>query len=337
VHEAHTHTPSIADHTFLRRELLERRHKLEAAAARSDEEQIVELLDAVDQALGRIEQGAFGICEVCDMPIESERLIDDPLTRICLECLSPTERRALELDLSLASNIQRSLLPQRDFEVPGWEGYYRYEPHGAVSGDFCDVIRDGEESFVLLGDISGKGVSAALLMSHLSAIFRGLIGSGEALVSIMERANRLFCAAVPAGSFATLVAARLRPDGAVELSNAGHVPPIVHNGCINRLPPDGVPLGLFCQSTYTSQRLRLETGDRLVLVTDGLVESTDGDDTEYGIGAVASLVQSQPRLGPCDLAEHLVADAVRFRNGRPAADDTTLMVLRRSFRETSAS
>jgi sigma-B regulation protein RsbU (phosphoserine phosphatase) len=167
-------------------------------------------------------------------------------------------------------------------------------------------------------------------MSHLSAIFRGLIGSGDSLVSIMECANRLFCAAVPSGSFATLVAARLRPDGEVELSNAGHVPPIVHNGCIDRLPPDGVPLGLFCQSAYTSQRLRLETGDRLVLVTDGLVESRNGHDSEYGIGAVSSLVQSHPHLGPCDLAEHLVADAARFRNGRPAEDDTTLMVMRRT-------
>ena len=272
---------------------------------------------------------AFGICEICDAPIESERLIEDPLNRICLECFSPDQRRALEHDLSLASSIQRRLLPKPEFEVPGWEGYYHYEPHGAVSGDFCDVIRDGDETLVLLGDISGKGVSAALLMSHLSAIFRGLSGSGLPLVEIMERANRLFCAAIPAGSFATMVAARLRTDGGVELSNAGHVPPIVHNGRIDRLPPDGVPLGLFCQSAYTSQPLHLETGDRLVLVTDGLIESTDDNETEYGVDALASLVESHPNEGPRDLAAHLVTDAVRFRNGRRANDDTTLMVVRR--------
>jgi sigma-B regulation protein RsbU (phosphoserine phosphatase) len=329
MHEAHAHPSSIADPSFLRRELIERRHKLEAAAARSDEGQLVELLDAVDDALGRMERGKFGLCEVCDLPIESERLVDDPLTRICLECLSTSERRALEHDLNLASNIQRQLLPQQSFDAPGWEGYYHWEPHGAVSGDFCDVIRDGEETLVLLGDISGKGVSAALLMSHLSAIFRGLADSGDSLVSIMERANRLLCAAIPAGSFATLVAVRLRSNGEVELCNAGHVPPIVHNGHVDQLPPDGVPLGLFCTSAYTSQRLRLEIGERLVLVTDGLVEGTDGNDAEYGVGAVASLVQSHPDLGPYDLANHLVADAARFRNGRPADDDTTLMVMRR--------
>jgi sigma-B regulation protein RsbU (phosphoserine phosphatase) len=328
--EAHAYSLSQLDHSRLHGELIERRNKLETAAARSDADQLAELLDAVDEALHRMEHGDFGICEVCDAPIESEILLDDPLAKICLECLSTDQRRALEHDLSLASSIQRRLLPQQEFDAPGWEGYYHYEPHGVVSGDFCDVIRDGEETLVLLGDISGKGVSAALLMSHLSAIFRGLSDSGAPLVSIMERANRLFSAAIPAGSFATMVAVRLRPDGEVELSNAGHVPPIVHNGHIDRLPPDGVPLGLFCQSAYTSQQLRLEIGDRLVLVTDGLVESTNGNGTEYGIDALASLVQSHPHLGPRDLANHLIADAARFRNGRPADDDTTSMVIRRT-------
>jgi sigma-B regulation protein RsbU (phosphoserine phosphatase) len=330
MHEAHAHPSQITDHSVVHRELIERRRRLEAAAARSDAGQLVELLDAVDDALGRIEQGDFGICEACDAPIERDLLINDPLARICLDCLSASQRRALEHDLSLASSIQRRLLPVQEFDVDGWEGYYHYEPHGAVSGDFCDVIRAGDETLVLLGDISGKGVSAALLMSHLSAIFRGLSDSGAPLVSIMERANRLFSAAIPAGSFATLVAARLLPDGEVELSNAGHVPPIVQNGRIDQLPPDGVPLGLFCQSTYTSQRIRLEIGDRLVLVTDGLVESTDGNSAEYGIDALASLVQSHPNDGPCDLARRLVTDADRFRNGRPADDDTTLMVVRRT-------
>jgi sigma-B regulation protein RsbU (phosphoserine phosphatase) len=330
MHEANTTPASSVDHSLLHRELMERRHQLESASARSDAGQLVELLDAVDNALDRMHEGKFGICEICDAPIESERLIDDPLNRICLECLSPSQRRALEHDLSLASSIQRRLLPEQQFDAPGWEGYYHYEPHGAVSGDFCDVIRDGDETLILFGDISGKGVSAALLMSHLSAIFRGLSGSGLPLVEIMERANRLFCAAIPAGSFATMVAARLLNDGGVELSNAGHVPPIVQNGRVDQLPPDGVPLGLFCQSTYSSQRLRLKIGDRLVLVTDGVIESTNGRDAEYGLDALSQIVEFHPNEEPCDLAKRLIADAARFRNGRRADDDITLMVLRRT-------
>jgi len=330
MHEANTTPASSVDHSLLHGELVERRQRLASAAARSDASQIVDLLDAVDNALDRMHQGTFGICEICNAPIESERLIDDPLNRICLECLSPSQRQALEHDLSLASSIQRRLLPKEQFDAAGWDGFYHYEPHGAVSGDFCDVIRDADETLILLGDISGKGVSAALLMSHLSAIFRGLAGSGLPLVEIMERANRLFCAAIPAGSFATMVAARLLSDGEVELSNAGHVPPIVHNGHVGHLPPDGVPLGLFCQSSYTSQRLRLDIGDRLVLVTDGLIESTNGQNTEYGLEALSQIVEFHPNEEPCDLARRLVADAAGFRNGRRAEDDITLMVVRRS-------
>jgi len=330
MHQANTTPSSSVDHSLLHRELLERRYQLESASARSDANQLFELLDAVDKALDRMHEGKFGICEICDEPIEDELLIDDPLNRICLECLSPSQRRALEHDLSLASSIQRRLLPEQQFDAPGWEGYYHYEPHGAVSGDFCDVIRDGDETLILFGDISGKGVSAALLMSHLNAIFRGLSGSRLPLVDIMERANRLFCAAIPTGSFATMVAARLRNDGGVELSNAGHVPPIVQNGRVHQLPPDGVPLGLFCQSKYTSQQLRLEIGDRLVLATDGLIESANGRDAEYGLEAVSRIVELHPIEEPCDLASRLVADAAGFRDGRPADDDITLMVVRRN-------
>ncbi len=328
--ETQTNPSPAHDLTVLHSELIERRDRLRAAAARSDAGQLSELLEAVDLALNRMDDGDYGICEVCHVPIERQRLADDPLTRVCLECLSPTERRALEHDLELAATIQARLLPHRDFAADGWDGHYVYEPHGAVSGDFCDVINDGEDTLVLLGDISGKGVAAALLMSHLSAIFRGLVGSGWELVQVMERANRLFCASIPAGSFATMVAARLTPNGEIEISNAGHVPPLYHNGRVDQLPPDGVPLGLFCESAYTSQRLRLSRGERLVLATDGLIESTGPDDLEFGVDALAAAIAASPEAAPRRLAELLVDEVSRFRRGHPANDDITMMVVRRT-------
>ncbi|MCG6950100.1 MAG: SpoIIE family protein phosphatase [Acidobacteria bacterium] len=328
--EAHASPVVVHRHATLHRELVERRKRLVLAADYSDERQVTDLLDAVDDALGRIEKGTYGICEVCDGLVEPDRLAKDPLTRVCLECLSPSQRRALEHDLSLASSIQRTLLPEQDFEAPGWAGHYVYQPHGAVSGDFCDVITRGKETIVFLGDVSGKGVSAALLMSHLSAIIRGLAGSAKDLVDLVEQANRLFCTATPTGSYATLVAVRLGADGTIELVNAGHVPPIVQNGRIERLPPDGVPLGLFHRSSYTSQSLRLQPGDRIVLVTDGVIESTDGSSTEYGLGSLSRILAEHPDDDPANLATRLLADLARFRSGNSADDDTTLMVLRRS-------
>lgn len=320
--------PATGTSTF-RDELIERRRRLEAVAARSKAEQLFELLDAVDNALERMEDGSYGMCDVCHEAMGEDRLRGDPLARVCLECLSPTERQALEHDLELASSIQSRLLPSHDFETAGWEGYYIYEPLGAVSGDFCDVVHDGESTFVLLGDVAGKGVAAALLMSHLSAIFRGLVGSGLTLVEIMDHANRMFSAAIPVGSYATMVAARLLTDGNVEISNAGHVPPLYHNGRINQLPPDGVPLGLFCESSYSSQSLHLAPGERLVLATDGVIESTGPEEREYGIETLSALVAESPDTGPHDLADRLVSDVRRHRAGLPATDDTTLMVIRR--------
>jgi sigma-B regulation protein RsbU (phosphoserine phosphatase) len=324
-----TQSDPAAEHVAIRGELIERRRRLESVAARSNAEQLFALLDEVDNALERIEDKSFGVCEVCHGTVERELLTADPMARICLECLSPAERRALEYDLELASSIQNGLLPCHDFETVGWEGHYVYEPKGAVSGDFCDVVHNGDSTFVLFGDVAGKGVAAALLMSHLSAIFRGLVGSDLALVEIMGHANRMFSSAIPVGSYATMVAARLLPDGRVEISNAGHVPPLYHNGRVNELPPDGVPLGLFFESAYSSQELRLASGERLVLATDGVVESTDPDEREYGIEKLSTLIAETPDAGPTELAKLLVSDVARFRSGFPATDDATLMVIRR--------
>jgi sigma-B regulation protein RsbU (phosphoserine phosphatase) len=328
--EAHTDPTATHDHTALRDGLMQRRQRLVEVASRSDERQITDLLAAVDDALRRFDDGSYGICRTCHVAIDRELLADDPLVRVCLECFSDDARRALERDLEHAAAIQTRLLPPRDFAGGGWEGHYVYQPHGAVSGDFCDVIPDGESTLVLVGDVSGKGVAAALLMSHLSAVFRGLVGSGSDLAGVMSHANRMFGSAIPPGSFATLAAARLGPAGAVEISNAGHVPPLYHNGRVHRLPPDGVPLGLFCESVYTTQCLQLKPGERLVLATDGLIESTDPESSEYGLDALAAAIAEHPDAEPRQLASLLVENVRRFRQGRPASDDTAVMVVRRT-------
>jgi sigma-B regulation protein RsbU (phosphoserine phosphatase) len=314
---------------MLYEELSERRGRLERAASWSEEGQLVELLDAVDVALRSLEDGSYGVCQECDGAIEPDRLAEDPLTRICLECLSPTERRALEQDLTLASEIQTELLPDRDFDTQGWQGHYVYQPHSSVSGDYVDVVHNGQETIVLVGDVAGKGVAAALLMSHLNAIFRGLVGTDLPLNKMLEQANRMFCAAIPDASFATLVAARLKCDGSVEISNAGHVPPLCQNGRVTRLPSNGVPLGLFCEVGYSSQTVRLEPGDRLVLATDGVIESRDLQDVEYGIDALAELVAASVHDSPRKLISRVLEDVERFRAGSPTVDDTTVMVVQR--------
>src|SRR5207249_11064553 len=129
--------------------------------------------------------------------------------------------------LELASRIQRELLPKPDLHVDGWQVAYHYQPAGPVSGDYCDLIRaESGDMYFLVGDVAGKGVAAAMLMSHLSALLRTLISLGLPLDQLMERASRVFCESTLPMHYATLVCGRATRSGAMELCDAGHPPPL---------------------------------------------------------------------------------------------------------------
>jgi sigma-B regulation protein RsbU (phosphoserine phosphatase) len=180
----------------LNQRLLDRRQRLQTAISEFKETtHLVRLLEEVDSALQRMDKGSYGLCEVCHEPIEEERLMADPLMRNCLDHLTSDQQRALEQDLDLASRIQTQLLPHKSLRFDGWEAYYHYEPAGPVSGDYCDLVSSETERgdiFFLLGDVSGKGVAASILMAHLHAMFRSLIAVGLSANQLVERANRIF-------------------------------------------------------------------------------------------------------------------------------------------------
>src|SRR5215469_18238745 len=183
----------VTDLSLLRDQLLVRRHRLEAAAIKSQTANLVQLLEEVDKALERVEFGSYGLCEKCHDTVEARRLLADPLTRFCLDCLKPNEQRALEQDLQLAARIQAGLLPAQDLSAAGWKSSYHYEPAGLVSGDYCDLLHDGKHLYFMVGDVSGKGVAASMLMANLHAMFRALIPARLPLAQLVERANRIFC------------------------------------------------------------------------------------------------------------------------------------------------
>lgn len=163
--------PAVFDN-YLERQLLSRRDKLEHAAARSDAPAKLQyLLAEVDRALAKLEDGSYGICETCHDCIECDRLLCDPLVRFCLDHLTRRERSALEQDLELAASVQKALLPKQDIDINSWHVCYHYDPAGVVSGDYCDVI-DAEDAglYFMVGDVSGKGVAASMLMAHLHAM-----------------------------------------------------------------------------------------------------------------------------------------------------------------------
>jgi sigma-B regulation protein RsbU (phosphoserine phosphatase) len=315
-------------------ELLDRRRRLESVVESGMAvPQIQDLLREVDAALHRVEAGTFGYCETCKDPIEPERLAADPLTRFCLDHLTRSEARALEQDLELAGRVQQGLLPPKLMVDQGWEVAYQYRPLGPVSGDYCDLVRPPAPDgglLVLFGDISGKGVAASMLMAHLHATARTLVGLDLPLPQVLARANRVFCESTMDNHYATLVCGRLSSSGRVELTNAGHCPPLLlQNGTVTSLPATDAPIGLFCTEHFTVNTYDLGPGDALVLYTDGITEATDADGEPYGEERLSSIVGGWLDHSSADLAAGCMEHLRAFRSGAARSDDETVMVIRR--------
>jgi sigma-B regulation protein RsbU (phosphoserine phosphatase) len=317
---------------FLREQLLDRRQRLEQAVQQPHgDDRYHLLLEEVDSALARIEDGSYGICEVCHDPIERDRLVADPLARFCLDHLTSHEKTALEDDLQLAKRVQTGLLPNRNLERDGWQVCYHYEPAGVVSGDYCDLIDSGEKGlYFMVGDVSGKGVAASMLMAHLHAMFRTLISVELPLKRMLQHASRVFRESTLPNQYATLVCGRALPDGNVEICNAGHpFPLIVRNGDVNVLETSDLPIGLFGSEEFSLTELRLDPGHGLVIYSDGVSEATNVSGTEYGVARLRELVGAQQAVSASTLLAVCRDDLTEFRRNAPKADDVTLFVLGR--------
>ncbi len=313
----------------LREQLLDRRRRLEAVpGGRRDESNLRQLLAEVDAALARIDQGTFGLCEVCHDPIEPERLRVDPTTRFCLDHLTPGQQRALEDDMSLAARIQRELLPKPGLRLPGWEMHFHYAPSGVVSGDYCDLVPDGRGGlFFAVGDVTGKGVAASMLMPHLHAMFRALLSVGIPLPEMMDRASRLFCESTLPSHFATLVCGIANADGSVEICNAGHLPPLwLRQGPPQPLQSTGLPIGLFCNERFLASTIQLQKDDVLLIYTDGAVETQNRDGEDFGIERLSRVLEHHSGQ-PCP---DIVSSCLRAIHAfGTCSDDLTILALRK--------
>jgi sigma-B regulation protein RsbU (phosphoserine phosphatase) len=320
-------TPEVS---FLQGQLEERKHRLEAAIVSVPQNPgLAGLLREVDSALDRMAEGTYGLCLECHDSVEQDRLLADPLVRYCLDHLTQPERAALQRDLDLASQVQRNLLPQKGLRVGGWETSYYFEPVGAVSGDYCDLIPYEGQLLFLLGDVSGKGVAASMLMAQLHALFRSLTRMSLPLGQIVTHVNRFFCESALAGQYATLVCGLAKTNGEVEIHNAGHCPAIVvGHGSVLRIESTGLPLGMFCETEFSATRMQLEAGDTIFLYTDGLSEAASKSD-EYGVDRVMTLVQKQAARQPAELIAACLDDVRAFTNGGPSFDDMTVLAVRR--------
>ena len=309
-------------------QLVDRRERLQTASVQIGyDADFARLLNEVDAALLRFEKGTYGICEECHDPIEPERLLADPLMRVCLGDLTEKQRHSLEDDLELAAAIQVGLLPKTDFVSHFASVEFVYQPAGIVSGDYVDVIPHDGELYFILGDVSGKGMAASLLMSNLHAMFHSLVPLGLPIHELMSRANHLFCESTLANQYATLIAGKITETGEIEFCNAGHLPPIiVRDGEIVELGSGGLPLGMFCDSNFAATCVRLENAETLLLYTDGVTEANDHSEAEFGIERLKDSIHGSSEPG--DLIRNAVNAIESFRGNTAKNDDLTIMALK---------
>lgn len=244
----------------------------------------------------------------------------------------------MEKDLDLARNIQRSLLPKALPEPTGWQCAAANLPYQAVGGDLYDLWmardeRQGDRLHLAVGDISGKGLPASMMMTQLSAFLRAM---GDQRVDdwgrLAERLNRRMNDVRDQNRYTTLFAAGLNPqNGDLRFVNGGHNPPLLvrTNGDVLRLAPTGPMVGLLPGVSFTEGRAEMQPGDVLVIFTDGLVEAENAAGEELGDGPLAEVILRRPQAGADDLFEALLVAAFQHLEAGRFRDDVTLVVIKR--------
>jgi phosphoserine phosphatase RsbU/P len=225
-------------------------------------------------------------------------------------------------ELAVASEIQRSLMSMRLPQLPYAEVEANSVPCKGIGGDFYDAVCHEGMLYVVVADISGKGVSAAVLASTLQGLIHGQISSGLGLVAIAEVANRYICSK-EIRKYATMLLLKMAPDGVVEYINCGHVQPLLHSAAgLRAVENCNMPVGLFADASYASEILRMEAGERMLIPTDGVTEAEDRATELFGDGTLQTLVEAGASLGE-------IFEAIStYMDGVPAQDDCTMVEVR---------
>jgi sigma-B regulation protein RsbU (phosphoserine phosphatase) len=230
--------------------------------------------------------------------------------------------RRYQQELAIAASIQQKLMAVTIPEVPFARLSGRNLSCKEIGGDFYDAINTDDGLAVVLADVSGKGVSAALLASTLQGMIYSQLIAGMPLTEIVAAANRFFTHKHIGEKYATLIIARVRRDGELEYVNCGHVPPLlVCNHEVIRPTHGNLPVGLLADATYESDRYNLHAGDRLVLVTDGVTEAENARGDFFDNERLEAVAAKSGTL------EDIFSAVADFCGGTPLSDDCTVVEL----------
>src|SRR6266404_5814054 len=235
-----------------------------------------------------------------------------------------------EHEIAEARAIQEGFLPKEIAQLAGYEIASAWQSARVVGGDYFDVLPFDDETFGLcIADVAGKGLPAALLMSNLQAAVRGLASPSVAPEELCARLNALLCRNMASDRFVTLFYAQLDgPARRLRYVSAGHNSPFVlhRDGTHERLREGGCVLGVFANLRFESGAVELQSGDRLVLYTDGVTEAWNSEDEEFGEERLLRVLQENPTRTAAEIQAKILQAASEFSHGI-WQDDATLLVV----------
>jgi phosphoserine phosphatase RsbU/P len=242
-------------------------------------------------------------------------------------------RERMEHELTLATEIQQRFQPSVMPECEGYEfqgiSFSCYE----IGGDYYDFIeRHDGKMFVALGDVSGKGTAAALLMSSLHAAIHAQVSAKSTLAETVKSVNQYLADNTPSNRFVTLFIAELdTSNGTLNYINAGHNPPLIGrmDGTIQQLDSGGFPLGILPMAEYEMGQLQLNSGEALVIYSDGVSEANNLSDEEFGIERLSDVVAKNLNRSASGIRDKVESALSEFTQTAPAGDDITLVIVKR--------
>jgi serine phosphatase RsbU (regulator of sigma subunit) len=240
------------------------------------------------------------------------------------------DKARMEQELKIAAEIQQALLPPPERNGGYFQAIGASVPCRAIGGDFFDYVDLPSGEFGLaVGDVAGKGAPAALLTAVLQGVFASQASSGSGPALTLSRVNQALIRRSVESRFATAFYAVMSKDGALTYCNAGHNPPLlVRSNGVERLEKGGLILGLFEHATFEEETVRLQSGDLLIVFSDGVTEALSASGEEYGEARLLEAVQQHRTDSTHDLLDTIFASVRAFTVGAVQSDDVTALVLR---------
>jgi len=242
------------------------------------------------------------------------------------------EKEVMERQLRTAREVQQQLLPRETPQLEDLELYGKVVPARDVGGDYFDFLPvSAGRVGVVVADVSGKGVPAALLVAGIQASVRALSGAETSPADLQARVNEILYRSSSSSRYATFLSGFYETDSKTFCySNAGHHPPLrVRDGEVRRLESKaGFPIGMFEATSYEVNHIRLEPGDLLAMYTDGLVETPNAEEEEFGEGRLSRLLCRHNELPLERICDTVLEELAAWRGALEAHDDATLVLLR---------